>query len=61
MDMNQLLPRSVELEARVAEFLGLPLFDESSRLQAVRSVASCSEPSSHVDGAPIEHYVLLAE
>lgn len=40
MDMNQLLARSAELEARVAEFLGLPLFDDSNRLRAVRSVAS---------------------
>lgn len=40
MDLNQLLGRSAELEARIAEFLGLPLFDGSSRLQAVRSVAS---------------------
>ncbi|MGV8675548.1 DUF6988 family protein [Pseudomonas aeruginosa] len=40
MDMNQLLSRSAELEARVAAFLGLPLFDESSRLRAVRLVAS---------------------
>ncbi|MGE8360332.1 DUF6988 family protein [Pseudomonas sp.] len=40
MDMNQLLARSAELEARIASFLGLPLFDNSSRLRAVRSVAS---------------------
>lgn len=40
MDMNQLLARSAELEVRVAEFLGLPLFDDSNRLRAVRSVAS---------------------
>jgi len=40
MDMNQLLARSAELEARIAAFLGLPLFDDSSRLRAVRSVAS---------------------
>ena len=38
--MNQLLARSAELEARIAAFLGLPLFDDSSRLRAVRSVAS---------------------
>lgn len=40
MDLNQLLSRSAALEARMADFLGLPLFDDSSRLRAVRSVAS---------------------
>lgn len=40
MDLNQLLGRSAELEARVAGFLDLPLFDDAPRLQAVRSVAS---------------------
>lgn len=40
MDMNQLLARSAELEARVTGFLLLPLFDESNRLRAVRAVAS---------------------
>ena len=38
--MNQLLARSAEFEARVTDFLGLPLFDDSNRLRAVRSVAS---------------------
>lgn len=40
MDMNQLLARSAELEARLADFLELALFDDSSRLRAVRTVAS---------------------
>lgn len=40
MDMNQLLARSAELEARVTGFPFLPLFDESNRLRAVRAVAS---------------------
>lgn len=40
MDLNQLLSRSAELETRIATFLGLTLFDDSPRLQAVRSVAS---------------------
>jgi hypothetical protein len=42
MDLNQLLARSAELETRIADFLDLPLFDDSSRLRAVRSVASLS-------------------
>lgn len=40
MDLNQLLARSAELEATVVGFLDLPLYDDSSRLRAVRSVAS---------------------
>lgn len=40
MDLNQLLARSAELEATVVGFLELPLFDDSSRLRAVRAVAS---------------------
>ncbi|MHA5498410.1 DUF6988 family protein [Pseudomonas aeruginosa] len=40
MDMNQLLAKSAELESRLADFLGLALFDDSSRLRAVRAVAS---------------------
>lgn len=40
MDLDQRLARSAQLEARISDFLKLPLFDDSSRLRAVRAVAS---------------------
>lgn len=40
MNIDQLLARSALLEDRLAGFLALPLFDNSSRLQAARSLAS---------------------